>query len=177
MAASGVAKCTPGFGAGAVDSADDGADDGAVDGADDADGGAGAGGVVADVSGAGATTEVGAAVAGLDRPSPQPAAARATARPAATPSNERLVGTTAVGLIGRPPLGGQRCCTEGSPELMRPGPELLRRRGRTARSGSPPRATALFRTASTASGFGSQITALAVAVLIVTAPGGTAADA
>jgi hypothetical protein len=35
----------------------------------------------------------------------------------------------------------------------------------------------LFWTASTVSGFGSQITALAVAVLIVTTPGGTAADA
>jgi hypothetical protein len=35
----------------------------------------------------------------------------------------------------------------------------------------------LFRTASTVSGFGSQITASAVAVLIVTTPGGTAADA
>src|SRR6185437_15718541 len=146
MAASGVAKCTPGFGAGAVepDSADDGAGAGADDGTDDADGGAGVGGVVADGSGAGATTEVGAAGAGLDRPPPQPAAARATASPAAAPSNERLVGTNAVGLIGRPPLGGQRCCTERSSELMRPGHELLRRRGRTARSGSRAGATRTY---------------------------------
>lgn len=115
MAASGVAKCTPGFGARAVepDSADDGADGGADGAADDADGGAGAGGVVADDSGAGATTEVGAAVAGLDRPWPQPAAARATARPAATPSNERLAGTNAVGLIGRPLSAGSGAARKG----------------------------------------------------------------
>jgi membrane protein involved in colicin uptake len=68
---------------------------------------------VADAIGAGAATRVAAAVAGLDRPSPQPAAARATARPAATPSNERLAEANAVDLIRRPLSAGSGAARKG----------------------------------------------------------------
>jgi hypothetical protein len=116
MAASGVAKCTSGFGEVVVGpgSADDGGDDGGDDGADDgADDRVRAGGVVADAIGPGATTVVGADVTGLDRPPPHPAAARARATPAATPSNERWAEANEVGVIGRPLSAGSDAAWKG----------------------------------------------------------------
>jgi hypothetical protein len=112
MAASGVAKCTAGFGEVVVapGSAGDGPDDRADDGAGDR---VRAGGVVADAIGAGATTVLGAPVAGLDRPPPQPAAARAWVTPAATPSNERWAEANAVGVIGRPLSAGSGAAWKG----------------------------------------------------------------
>src|SRR6188472_3556381 len=108
MAASGVAKCSAGFGVGVLEP-----DTAGGDGAAGASGVVRAGGVVADAIGTGASAGMCAAPAGLDRPSPQPATARARARPAATPSNERLVGANVVGLIGRPLSAGSGAARKG----------------------------------------------------------------
>ena len=131
MAASGVAKCTRSSGAGVVepgpggDGREDGSDDGADEDADDeaeedadegTEDGVGAGGVVADPVGVGATPVLRAAVAGRERPSPQPAAARTSARPAATRSNERWVGANAVDVIGGPLSAGSGAARNGRPK-------------------------------------------------------------
>jgi hypothetical protein len=120
MAASGVVKCIAGLGAGVVepgtadDRGDDGGDDGTNGGADrGADDGVRGGGVAAGGVGAGVTSLVGAAVAGLDRASPQPAVAKATVRPAATPSNERCADANAVDFIGRPLSAGSGAARKG----------------------------------------------------------------